>query len=341
MLIKERKEKLCLSCGKVHEVPVVIVEEENVFKGTKVRFNALYEYCDLYDEYNETEELMDLNDISFKDAYRKEAGLLTGKEIKKIREKYQISQKDLSILLGWGAKTITRYEGHQVQDAAHDSILRRIDTDPEWYVELLKKASDLFSKETYQKYYEAALNWFMDSKDIYLKKAICSEYANYENEILLHGNTELNFDKVVDVISYFANHKKVSELYKTKLMKLLWYTDALSFKRYSHAITGLVYRAYPMGALPVGHDSIIDLKGVNCEEKDFDDYTVITFQPTDNHKYASLSEEDKDVLETVIMKLGSCTRKQIILKMHEEEAYQKTQEFQPISFVYAKDLSIQ
>lgn len=29
------------------------------------------------------------------------------------------------MLLGWGGKTITRYESHQVQDKAHDTILKK------------------------------------------------------------------------------------------------------------------------------------------------------------------------------------------------------------------------
>ncbi len=45
-----------------------------------------------------------------------------------------------------------------------------------------------------------------------------------------------------------------------KLMKLMWYADALSYKIRGHAITGLVYQVFPMGAIPVGHDSIIPLK---------------------------------------------------------------------------------
>lgn len=49
-------------------------------------------------------------------------------------------------------------------------------------------------------------------------------------------------------------------------MKLMWYADALSYKLRGYAITGLVYKALPMGAVPVGHESIIDLKDVPCEE---------------------------------------------------------------------------
>ena len=66
-----------------------------------------------------------------------------------------------------------------------------------------------------------------------------------------NGYTELNLRKVVDVIRYFSNSVKVKALYKVKLMKMLWYSDALSFKTRDKAITGLVYKALPMGAVPI------------------------------------------------------------------------------------------
>ena len=75
-------------------------------------------------------------------------------------------------------------------------------------------------------------------------------------------------DKVVDVIKYFAASSEITSLYKVKLMKLMWYADALSYKDRGSAITGLVYQALPMGAVPVGHNYIIDLKDVPCEEVD-------------------------------------------------------------------------
>ncbi len=59
---------------------------------------------------------------------------------------------------------------------------------------------------------------------------------------MFHGNTDLSLDKVVEVIRYFASSIKVTSLYKVKLMKLIWYADALSYKRRGFAITGLVYQ---------------------------------------------------------------------------------------------------
>ena len=131
MELIEKKMKLCFCCMEKHEVSYVRILEHNTFKGEDIEYPAVYEYCDRTDEYHAVDEMISENDIALKNAYRKKAGLLKTNEISDIRKKYNISQGDLSLLLGWGGKTITRYEGHQVQDAAHDAILRKIDSDKE------------------------------------------------------------------------------------------------------------------------------------------------------------------------------------------------------------------
>ena len=139
--IKSEK-RLCTCCMEEHEVKTVLVREYATFKNVKVMYDASYLYCDIADELYMDEQQMQENDIKLKDAYRREEGLLTSTQISGIREKYNISQRDLCILLGWGGKTITRYESHQVQDKAHDTILKKIDQDPEWFLALLSDAKN-------------------------------------------------------------------------------------------------------------------------------------------------------------------------------------------------------
>ncbi len=116
MLVLKKENKLCLCCMEVHEVWIVQVDEKMTFSNTEVSYPAVYEYCHATDEYITTEEMIRQNDIVMKDAYREAAGVLTSQEIMDIRKKYQVSQSDLAVLLGWGKKTLTRYESHQVQD---------------------------------------------------------------------------------------------------------------------------------------------------------------------------------------------------------------------------------
>ena len=180
MKIIKSENKLCTCCMEEHEVKTVLVSENTTFKNVKVNYEAVYLYCDKAEELYMDEQQMQENDLRLKDAYRKSQGLLTSSEICDIRAKYKISQSDFCILLGWGGKTITRYEGHQVQDKAHDTILKKIDRDVEWFLTLLNDAKKNLVLEAYQKYFEAASLLYEKEQDTYLRKSIEANYVKFQ-----------------------------------------------------------------------------------------------------------------------------------------------------------------
>ncbi|MEA3423846.1 MAG: helix-turn-helix domain-containing protein, partial [Bacillota bacterium] len=227
--ILKSENKMCLSCMKEHEVQYVEIMEENIFRGEKVQFSARYEYCTNTRELTTYEESVDSNDISFKNAYRDKMGLLSIDEIIEIRKQYGVSQKDFSKILGWGPSTITRYEGHQVQDNIHDDVLRKIKKDSKWFIELLERSKSELSSKAYAKYKSKAKKIFYKDKNDFLVNAILAKYSNIGKKLLLTGGKEIDLDKVVEVINYLAQNAK--KLYKVKLMKLLWYSDNLNYKR--------------------------------------------------------------------------------------------------------------
>lgn len=340
MNILKKEKKLCSCCMEEHEVQTVIVMDSNIFKGVPVEYKAEYYYCDQADEYYADEQQISKNDIAMKNAYREKEGLLTSEQITSIRAKYGISQSDLCLLLGWGGKTITRYESHQVQDVAHDTILRKLDSDPEWFLQLLNTEKEAISSASYEKYVEAGTVLFEQEHDLYLKSAIMSKYARYLHSREATGGKELSLDVVVNMIQYIANSSLVTNLYLVKMMKLLWYADALSFKRYEHSISGLVYRALPMGAVPVAYETIIDLSNIHFEEIEIGEGTGYRFLPTKNTAYDYLTTEDKEVLDAVLKRFGKATKKEIVETMHKEDAYTETAPSDIIQFKYAKTLSL-
>ena len=332
--------RLCSCCMEKHEVKTIRLTEQFSFKGVNVEHLAEYYYCDHADEYYADEEQMSANDLRMKDAYRSIVGLLTSQEICQLRAKYGISQSDLCALLGWGGKTIARYENHQVQDKAHDTILRKLSSDPEWFLELLNKARGSLTEDSFRKYYEAGKTNYEETQDLYLRKAIEGRYISLSNNPINNGNTALSLDKVVEVIAFFANSQLVTTLYKVKLMKLLWYADALSYKRRGHAVTGLIYVKKPMGALPLAHDLIIDLKGVTYEEIDFGEGSGYHFT-RNNTPYSHLTSDEQNTLETVVEKFGKMSKDKLVDYMHKELAYTETAFNDIIQFKYALDLSIE
>ncbi len=332
--------KLCLSCMEAHQIQQVTVTEENIFKGKRVKYPASYEYCPNTDAPTATDEMIDLNDISFKDAYRKAAGLLTSEEIIAIRNIYGVSQKDFSKILGWGSSTITRYENHQVQDTVHDDVLRKVGDDPKWFIKLLERAKDDLSEKAYHKYLKKANEVYHAHRNLYLKDSIEALYASFEGDNVFTGDTKINIDKIVEVINYLA--LRVRELHKVKLMKMLWFTDFLYYKKENKSITGLAYRALSMGAVPEGHETLLLLDGVCYEEIQYDEYenSGYEFYSAQGLQFNRLTDSEKNTLEEVIRHFQYDSAKEIIDKMHQEEAYQKTEKLNLISYEYAKHLSI-
>lgn len=332
--------KICPCCMEEHEVKMITVQEKNIFKNVPVEYSAEYLYCPNTDETYAEEQQIAANDIAMKNAYREKMGLLTSYQISAIRARYGISQSDLCLLLGWGGKTITRYESHQVQDAAHDTILRKLAADPEWFLQLLKAEKGSLSSASYEKYFEAGTTLFEQDHDQYLKSAIMARYARFVHNPEANGNKELSLDVIADMIRYYANSTLVTSLYLVKLMKLLWYGDALSYKRRGYAISGMAYRALPMGAVPIAYESIIDLSTIHYEEVDMGDGTGYRFLPSEDREYAHLTPEDMEILDVVIQKFGRLSKNEIVNMMHKEDAYTETASHDIIQFKYAKTLSL-
>ena len=150
MKVLETKKIYCGCCCSFHDVQVVKIRDKAMFKGLEFEYDTICVYCDVDETFYLDGEQINEDDYRMKDAYRKKVGLLTSKDIKAIRKKYGITQSALCIILGWGEKTITRYETCQVQDRAHDLILKKIDMDPEWFLILLEDAKERLPEKVYE-----------------------------------------------------------------------------------------------------------------------------------------------------------------------------------------------
>lgn len=331
----------CPICDKIHEV-----EERKRFstitiKGEKVNYEERFYFCANADEDEnefETGSMTNQNLLNARNAYRVQHGLLTSGEIVAIRESYGLSQVDLARLLGWGEATVSRYESKAIQDEAYDTMLRLIKDNPLQALEFLKKNSNKFSGlkrvEIKEKIVEKLDSY---GKEYLSRQAFESEYVSFEEPSDSNGFALLNIDKIEAAISYIA--KNISNLFKVKLMKMLWYADSLSCKISGCAMTGLVYRHNNMGALPIGHYSLMSLENVNVqEEASFSYDSMFHFYPNEDMDYSVLSAEDKKVLDTVIRKFKNYSTDEIVAYMHEERAYQETKSGEIIPFSLAKDI---
>lgn len=331
----------CPLCDKTHEVEERKRIATIILKGEEVTYEESFYLCanaDVDENEFETGSMTNANLLNARNAYRVKHGLLTSDEIVSIRDNYGLSQVDLARLLGWGEATISRYESKSIQDEAYDTMLRLIKDNPLIALEFLKKNAAKFSVQKRTEI-RAKIIEKLDSygKEYLTRQAFEGEYADFEEPSDANGFTMLNIDKTEAVISFIAEN--VSNLFKVKLMKMLWYVDAFSYKFNGCAITGMVYRHNTMGALPVGHYSLMNLEKLNVHEEESYNYeSMLHVYPTKGMDYSILSADEKKIIDKVIKKFKDYKAKDIIEYMHEEKAYIETKPGDIIPFSLAKEI---
>lgn len=114
----------CPNCGEITDTRIDEREETFFVKGKPITRTAQVRICSHCDEEIVDEDLDEATLRLFYDAYRESERLLTSEDIRNIRKKYKLSQSSFSKLLGFGEKTITRYENGAIQDECHDNLIR-------------------------------------------------------------------------------------------------------------------------------------------------------------------------------------------------------------------------
>ncbi|HOO52024.1 MAG TPA: type II toxin-antitoxin system MqsA family antitoxin [Alphaproteobacteria bacterium] len=129
----------CPNCDK----EVILREERRKetypVKGEEITIDATVCVCSECNEDVWDRETDDANlDMAY-NIYRKRHGLLSPEEIKCIREKYGVSQATFAKILGFGEKTITRYENGRIQDEAPNNLILIV-KDPSCFMKLFRRS---------------------------------------------------------------------------------------------------------------------------------------------------------------------------------------------------------
>lgn len=330
----------CPICNKKHVIEKRERQSVCLIKEEEVTFNEIYFLCKEWDE-EENEfvpaGVMDVNLLNARDSYRKKKQLLTSQEIKEIRKCYKLTQSEYATLLGWGSVTITRYESKLIQDETYDKIMRLSMENPMFMLECLEKHKSKFSDTRFSIIRSCIVNRINEVGSMYFNQLqIRSKYISFNTPSVYNGNKVLDIEKLSDVIGYFAT--SVPNLYKVKLMKLLWYADVLFYKKHGSSITGLVYKHMPLGALPIAYDEIVNLPSIRIEEELINAEVAYKILPEHSVPLTSFSSKEVEVLNIIINTFKGFKTKEIVEYMHNEKAYKQTEHQQLISYDLAKEL---
>lgn len=141
---------------------------------------------------------MEAAGLAFNEAVRKANGLVPLSKVRELPKKYRIGKRPLSLLLGWGELTYTRFfEGHTPSRSYSDTIERLYD-DPAAYYRVLVRNKDRITDVAFRKSEQAVQSLLEDSfsgtKKLY-------EVADYFCELSEGDITPLMLQK----LTYYAH----------------------------------------------------------------------------------------------------------------------------------------
>jgi len=159
----------CDKCDDFVEYNIVEKEEErNVMGKDNIIIDSKIAICNHCGTELFHKELEERNQEKAFNLYRDKNNILYPEKIKAIRDKYGLTQKEMSNLLGWGDITYHRYENGSLPDQAHNTLLLLIE-DPKNVRIIIENNKHNLSSKTLDKL-KNRLEELLDKKDKRIKE---------------------------------------------------------------------------------------------------------------------------------------------------------------------------
>ncbi len=325
----------CPNCEKESPLELIRKVEEFNIRGESIAIEVEYFHCqECGEDFENSKTTIDPYANAYRE-YRIKKGMLQPEEIRKFRNQRGLTQKEFSDLLGIGIATLNRYENGGLQSEAHDRSIRMA-IEPRNFINIISNSQEILSDSKKQK----IINQLTEETELSYLEITKEIFGNYKAD-LYSGFKKFELEKFFESIKFFCFQDRV---FKTKLMKLLFYADFSHFKNYSVSITGARYARLPYGPVPDQFERwlvtlIMDSEGIQKEEDWKKEYPGEVFISHVSLDASIFSTSELKVLSAIKEKFINYSAKEISDISHKERGYQETENAHLISYSYAADLS--
>ena len=322
-----------------------IVKEERSMSFRKDEFMVLFHSykCEDTGEQFENEAFAQLNYNQLINQYRVKYSIPFPEQIILIREKYNLSAARMSKILGFGTNGYRQYEGGEVPNQSNARLIQ-LTKDPHEFKKLVDYCITL-DQTIIDKINRTIKNLLEEQKKNKLEKQFVENY--FFGPCLpntLTGFKTPDLKKFSEMVVFFTEKL---EPWKTKLNKLLFYADFIMHKQTGFSISGVQYRAIPMGPVPNNFNSIFEYL---ANKKELDIYSTNfanggmgeQFKPNPNRTFDKelFTTTELQILNLVANKFKNTSTKEIIEVSHKEKAWiENNEERKLIDYKYSFELN--
>lgn len=289
---------------------------ELIFRKEKFRYVRLFYECADTGEQFTTTDIDEVNLSQVYNQYRVKYGIPFPDEIKQVRQMYGLSATKMSEILGFGENQYRLYENGDMPSEANGKILSSI-KEPAVFLAFVENARNQFKDSDFDKMQEkirrAVENRRLETAEPFIFGG-CERGAG-------NGYAVQSCAKLKNVILYFLD--RCGRTFVTKMNKLLFYTDFLSYKTCGRAMTGLAYKAIKHGPVPVRWDRVYSMTDDICQEEvcfpsgNFGIRLYSVLPPDES----SFTEHECRVLEAVVSAFKDMSAADISQISNEEDAW--------------------
>lgn len=325
--------QICPNCEKETKINLVKRIENIEVRGEQIEVSSeFFECLECREEFVNTKGVDSL-DIAYRE-YRRLHVMLQPEEIRDWRKGYGLTQKELSLLLGWGEVSLSRYENGALQDEAHEKLLR-LAMEPH---NLLKLINDTPSALKDEKRERITSELKAVEAESFTLDRIFEEHLSAHPPSLFNGYQKFNMSKFTNAVLFLCMGGQL----KTKINKLLFYADFKCFKEFTVSLTGAQYVHLPHGPVPNDYQilfAILSQRGdISIDEIPVGPYWGENFTSKEAPDISVFSTSELRVLSEIKEMFEDFNSSEIRKYSHEESAYQKTTSGETISYELAEEL---
>jgi uncharacterized phage-associated protein/DNA-binding transcriptional regulator YiaG len=311
----------------------IVYKKKETYTFRKEEFEIVSHYfIDEEDNYEyTTTEIDELNVQQLYNKYRAKHKLPFVDDIKAIRAKYAISASKMSEILGFGANGYRNYENGEIPSESNARLIQLIE-DPSEFRKLLNLQKDTLKSEEYAKIL----------KQVESQMLLYSDSPHNNSRNIYNGFQRFDSERFANLVVFFSEKMRP---FKTKLNKLLFYTDFCHFKKTGFSVSGAVYRAIQFGPVPNDYDAlyqeVIKKEKVECIVSEEGNFVSEQYIPITNKTFDAtlFSEQERETLNQIYLRFKMVNAKNIKDISHEETAWIENEKSKGlISFDYAFDL---
>ena len=298
----------------------VLCNEPSVLTFRKEEFGYIHQFYECQDTHERftTTELDDANLAQIYNQYRAKYGIPFPEEIRQIRLHYGLSASKMSEILGFGENQYRLYENGDMPSEANGKVLMSI-TNPEFFRAFMLNARGQFTDEEFGKLMNKASAW----KDEKYSQFETAHVFSVMRRTAYNGYAAQSIDKLKNILLFFI--EKGKGVFFTKMNKLLFYSDFLSYRLIGRGMTGLAYKAIDFGPVPVRWDRIYSFyDDISQEIVQFPNgkagTRLISDLPAD---LSVFTENELQMLNYVYERFKNENSSQISVISHQEEAWKR------------------